>query len=152
VAKAGVYEISSFNMGGYYISNVSGIGAKISGHSVQLAPASTVKLNIAMAKGLGNIDGIVLRDNKPVAEAMVVLVPQEPGRNLARFRRDQSDSDGTFTLQSIVPGNYTVVAIDNGWDLEWSNPEVLKPFLASGATVQVEPDGKYRMKVKAQAK
>ncbi len=152
VAKPGLYEISSFNMGGYYVSSVTATGGKVSGHTLQLAPGSSVKLSIGMSKGLGTVDGTVLRDNKPVAEAMVVLVPQEPGRNLARVRRDQSDSDGTFTLASIVPGKYTVVAIQNGWDLEWSNPEVLKPFLANGEPVEVRPEGKYQIKAKAQGK
>jgi len=35
-------------------------------------------------------------------------------------RRDQSDSDGIFTLHSVVAGQYTVVAISDGWDLEWA--------------------------------
>jgi hypothetical protein len=35
------------------------------------------------------------------------------------FRRDQSDLDGTFSLHGVIPGTYTVVAIDNGWDLDW---------------------------------
>ena len=39
------------------------------------------------------------------------------------FRRDQSDLDGTFTLQGIVPGRYTVLAIEGGWELDWSERE-----------------------------
>ena len=50
-------------------------------------------------------------------------------------RRDQSDSDGTFTLANILPGKYVLMAIENGWDLEWMNPSVLKPYRERGITL-----------------
>jgi len=79
-----------------------------------------------------------------------VLVPQDPADNAPLFRRDQSDSDGTFTLPDVVPGQYTVLAIANGWDLDWSNPTVLQPYLKRGAAVQVPPNGKLQVKVQVQ--
>jgi hypothetical protein len=42
------------------------------------------------------------------------------------------------------------VAIDDGWDLEWTNPEVLRPFLSKGQPLVVEPSGKYEIKVAVQ--
>jgi hypothetical protein len=81
---------------------------------------------------------------------MVVLVPHDPANNRPLFRRDQSDSDGTFILNDIVPGKYSVLAIENGWELEWANPDVLKPFLQNGAVLEVEPRGKHKIKVKLQ--
>jgi len=68
---------------------------------------------------------------------------------LTLFRRDQSDSDGSFTLPDIVPGMYTVVAIADGWELEWTNPEVLKPYLAGGVKVEVGV-AVHKVQVKAQ--
>jgi len=65
-------------------------------------------------------------------------------------RRDQSDSDGTFTLAGAIPGKYTVVAIENGWDLEWLNPDVIKPYLGQGTPLEVMPNGKYEVKVNLQ--
>jgi len=63
---------------------------------------------------------------------MVVLVPSHPADHLERFRRDQSNSDGSFLFRNVVPGEYTVVAIQDGWDLEWSQPETIERFLAGG--------------------
>jgi len=91
-----------------------------------------------------------LREGKETAGAMVVLVPADPAHNQVLFRRDQSDSDGTFTLGNIVPGTYTLLAIQNGWDLEWSKPEVLRRFMAQGEAMIVAPKGKYSVKVKVQ--
>jgi hypothetical protein len=81
---------------------------------------------------------------------MIVAVPNDPVHNQVLFRRDQSDSDGSFSLPAVVPGDYTVLAIDNGWDLQWLKPEVLKPYLAQGEAVQVKQNGKYELKLKVQ--
>jgi hypothetical protein len=56
---------------------------------------------------------------------MVVLVPRNPEANGDLFRRDQSDLDGSFALHKVIPGPYTVCAIENGWDLDWGKPDVL---------------------------
>jgi len=43
-----------------------------------------------------------------------------------------------------------VIAIANGWDLEWANPAVLQPYLKKGETVQVPVGGKMQVKVQVQ--
>lgn len=51
---------------------------------------------------------------------MILLVP-ESGQDTAENRRiDQSDTDGTFHLGSIIPGKYLLLAVQNGWDLDWA--------------------------------
>ena len=68
---------------------------------------------------------------------MVVLVPKNPDGNRDLFRRDQSDLDGTFNLQNVVPGSYTVLAIENRWDLDWSQPGVIAAYVNRGRTIEV---------------
>jgi hypothetical protein len=80
---------------------------------------------------------VVNREGKGVAGAMVVLVPKDPDLHQDLFRRDQSDMDGTFSLPGIVPGTYTVLAIDDGWNLNWSEPSVIAAYLKRGRTVEV---------------
>jgi hypothetical protein len=67
---------------------------------------------------------------------MVLLIPEQDS-NIALFRRDQSDSDGTFTLQNVVPGKYRVVALEHGWELEWMNPAVRKRFAGGAVAFEV---------------
>jgi hypothetical protein len=83
------------------------------------------------------VEGTAKRAGSVSAGAMVVLVPKNPDVNRDLFRRDQSDLDGTFVLHGVVPGSYTVVAIDNGWDLDWSQPGVIAAYLKRGRTIQV---------------
>jgi len=74
---------------------------------------------------------------------MVVLVPKHPEANLELFRRDQSDLDGSFVLQGVIPGTYTVIAIVDGWDLDWSRAGVLAKYAGHGQTVVVPPAGSH---------
>lgn len=68
---------------------------------------------------------------------MIVLVPKDPEANRELFRRDQSDLDGTFTFHSVIPGSYTAIAIENGWDLDWSKPAVIAQYAPHGEKIVV---------------
>jgi hypothetical protein len=37
----------------------------------------------------------------------------------------------------VISGSYTIIAIENGWDLDWSEPAVLAQYLAHGQTLEV---------------
>ena len=148
--QPGSYEISASNVPQAFISELTAVGAKAAGQVVEIKGGSPVGLAVVLARGLAQVNGTALRDDKPTAGIMIVLVPEDPLHHPQLFRRDQSDSDGTFTLQSAVPGKYTVLAIADGWDLDYKNPEALKPYLPQGTPVQVEAKGKYEVKVKVQ--
>jgi hypothetical protein len=79
---------------------------------------------------------------------MVVLVPADDWVGTARFRRDQADSDGTFTLSNVVPGKYRVVALREGWKLPWSDPKTMQSFLTEGTPLQIAASEKTKISVK----
>jgi hypothetical protein len=121
----------------YSIAHISAEGASVSGHSLTLASGSSVSVSLTLVGGSSNIEGTAKRAGKPFAGAMVVLVPKDPEMNRDLFRRDQSDLDGTFSLRNVVPDTYTVLAIDNGWELDWSQPGVIAAYLSQGRTLDV---------------
>ena len=123
------------------VKQVAGLRVKIAG------PA---QLAVTMSSALGVIDGVVKLGGKIIAGAMVVLVPDDPANHPQWFRRDQSDSDGTFTLSQVLPGKYTAVAIENGWNLEWANPTIIQPYLTNGEVVQVGPNQRSKVAIKLQ--
>jgi hypothetical protein len=135
---------------GFFFKTLAATPGRVTGHIVEIGPGAAVRLTLELGQGMGRVDGVALKDDMPVAGVMVLLVPQDSAAPPQLFRLDQSDSDGTFTVASVVPGKYTAVALENGWNLQWSNRKVLKPYLAQGVPVQIEPNGKYDIKLKVQ--
>lgn len=97
----------------------------------------SLNLTVVLAQGVTRVQGFALQDGKGLPGVMIVLVPQRPELNVTLFRRDQSDSDGSFSLRDVVPGKYTVVAIQDGWGLDWARPEVIARYLPRGVSVTV---------------
>jgi len=141
--EAGTYEVQVNLQPGApddYVESVTGTGAKVDGQSVKVESTGDAQLVIRMGRGLGQIKGVVKGDGKPEAGVMVLLVPAEPGSREyveRRARMDQSDSDGTFTLGRVLPGKYVLMAIEDGWELDWENEEVLRPYKEKGQSIEV---------------
>jgi hypothetical protein len=134
----GAYEVLIASSGKpYAISHITVDGGELSGHNLNVKAGSSPAIAITLIGGSTTVEGIAKRAEKAVAAAMIVLVPKDPEINRALFRRDQSDLDGTFSLQGVIPGVYTVVAIENGWDLDWSQPGVIAAYMKHGIPVEV---------------
>ena len=144
----GSYEVFLAGIsGGAVVSVARDNLPPVAGNKIEISGPAAVHLQIRLAKGLGRIEGVAVKDGKPFPGAMVVLVPDDLEHHLSFARRDQSDGDGTFLLDRAVPGKYKVVAIQNGWDLEWSNPAVLKPYLKTADSLEVLAGRKYKISV-----
>jgi uncharacterized protein (DUF2141 family) len=148
--KPGSYNLVLENAPGFYIDKVQAAGATVSGNKVAIGSATQVRLAVRIGQGLGRVDGFALRGAKPVAGVMILLIPNQSQNDPFQFHRDQSDSDGSFTLLEVLPGQYTLVAIENGWNQQWADPAAFKQWLSGGEAVQVAPNGKYTVKVRVQ--
>ncbi len=138
----GSYEVWANAQGGpVAVTQITATGAATEGHMLKVGTQS-VGINAMLAEGSANVTGFAKRDGKPAAGVMILLAPKNPGADREMFRRDQSDSDGSFSLRQAVPGEYTVVAIEDGWALDWARPEVLAHYLTKGLKVIVPPHAK----------
>jgi Carboxypeptidase regulatory-like domain len=134
--EPGVYAVSSGGPGGLRLRSVTANGAKVVGNKIEISNGSEALLFLTLARGvIASVKGIVERGGKPAPGMMVVLVPEDL-RESTEYRRDQSDSDGSFSLNEVSPGKYTVVAVRD-WDIEWVKPEVIREYLAGGTPVEV---------------
>jgi 5-hydroxyisourate hydrolase-like protein (transthyretin family) len=147
--RPGTYEIVLGNAPGFQIKSMIAKGAKAVGQSLEITGGS-VQLVCTATHAVAKVTGVVLRDDKPFAGAMVVLVPRGSDSNWTLFRRDQSDSDGTFNLPEVLPGPYTAVALQDAWELDWARPAVLQPYLKKGTPVEVTGEGKVSVKIQLQ--
>jgi hypothetical protein len=147
--RAQRYEVSVLGVPGVVVKSLSATDARIVGRQIEIAGAS-VRLKVVVSKVNTRIDGTALLDGHPFAGAMIVLVPQDMEHELTLVRRDQSDSDGTFSLYNVLPGKYTVVAIRNEWDQPWLSSSVIQGFLKNGETVDVAPQSRPKITVNVQ--
>jgi hypothetical protein len=147
--RPGRYEVVLANAPGFQIKSMIAKGAKTVGQSIEISGGS-VQLVCTATHAVAKVTGVVLRDDKPFAGAMVVLVPRSPESNWTLFRRDQSDSDGTFNLPEVRPGLYTAIALQDAWEIDWASPAVLQPYLKNGTPVEVTGEGTISVKVQLQ--
>jgi protocatechuate 3,4-dioxygenase beta subunit len=121
----------------YSVVRIASEAGTISGHALDVPPAASLTVALSLVGGSVTVEGFAKRAGKGASGAMIVLVPKNPEANHDRFRRDQSDLDGSFSLPNVIPGAYTIIAIENGWDLDWSESGVLAQYLTHGQTLEV---------------
>ncbi len=137
---AGKYTIVAWGSNqAYGVVRITSQGTDVPAHTLNVIPGAPLDIAVTLATGTANVEGFARRAGKGTAGAMVVLVPDDPEGNRALFRRDQSDLDGSFNLQNVIPGSYTIIAIENGWDLDWSQPAVLMQYAKHGQHLKVSP-------------
>jgi hypothetical protein len=120
----------------YAVERIATSSGEAAGHhEVDVAAGESVEVTTELVGGEVRIEGMVEKNGKPVAGVMVGLVPNNPEANVDLFRRDQSDFDGTFTLAGVVPGTYTIVAVENAWGFEWLKAGVLARYVQHGQNV-----------------
>lgn len=136
----------------YLLKTLSAVGAKVTGRTIEISGAAPVRISLSMIPDDARVEGVVhaASSDAPAASALVVLVPQDMANDEPLFRRFQSGSDGTFHFGNVAPGKYTVVAIQNGWNLEWEKPDIMKNYLAKGEPLEVTANGRFKITVKAQ--
>jgi hypothetical protein len=147
--RPGRYDLLLNIDGSFQIRDIAARGARVTGKTLEIS-GGNVQLAVTATRALARVNGIVLRDQQPFPGAMVVLVPRNPVSDFILFRRDESDSDGTFSLRDVLPGAYTVIALENGWELDWANPATLQPYLKQGIAVDVSGETKLSVKVPLQ--
>ena len=139
----GKYAIVALGRGmPYFVSKISTADSEISGNSIDLQPGSSLSVSALLIGATTKVEGFAKRSGKAAAGVMVVLVPADPESHIELFRRDQSDFDGSFTLPGVVPGSYTVIAIEDGWNVDWSRPAVLARYTPRGQKLTIDQQTK----------
>ncbi len=122
-----------------------GAGAVQASRRVRVG-AGTNLLTVHVAEGRGLLSGGVSAGGKAAVGAMVLLVPTSFGErgSIATVGRDQSNTDGSFEIEDIVPGQYILLAIDHGWEVNWRDPRTLQRYLLGGVPILVRGSGQMR--------
>jgi hypothetical protein len=144
------YDVFVTGGSGVFLTGISAKGAKVLGRRVTIDGEATLTLHVA--NGHAEVEGVArLPSGKAAQGAMVLLVPAtqgEPG-DLSSIERDETNTDGTFLIGSVVPGRYILVAIDHGWNVKWRDPATLGPYLLRGVPVDLRTTSKVHEELEA---
>lgn len=113
-------------------------GKTISNKHLHVPPnAESVAAEIMLASGTVNVEGSAKRDGKPADGSMLVLIPAGDDTSEELYRRSQSDLEGGFLFRNVVPGNYLLVAVDDGWSLQITDAAAMQRYLLHAVPVSV---------------
>ena len=130
---AGKYAIVAFAADKRYsVTRAFASGVELSTTEFTVTAGSSIEATLQMTSGVVAVEGFVKRGSKPASGIMVALVPKDPQLHVDMFRRDQSDSDGSFVLRDVIPGTYTLVAVEDAWEFAWNQPETLNRYVQHG--------------------
>lgn len=144
----GTYNLRLANTSELYVNTVNLKGATYANGALEVKEGEHIEMTIQAAIGLSDIDGIATRAGKRAEGVMVLAIPQNYAHG-NYIPRDQSDSDGSFSLKNAPPGRYTLIAIEDGRNLEYANSQVITPYVAGGRIVSVPlaPDARVEVEV-----
>jgi hypothetical protein len=149
-APGGALEVTSVAMNGQHArpGNLVTLGEGNTDLVVTLGERRTAPVTgiVIDRTGTANEDG-----GQPRMGVPVYLVPAGARPDTSATVQDQSDSDGTFQV-NVRTGKYIALAIEDVYDLEYANPEALKPYLEAGVPFEALADKPVQIKVPVQAK
>ena len=147
----GRYEVSLMGRDGYLVG-IAAKGAEVSGRFLTVRTGK-VTLLLHTAKGRATVNGVASANGKPVTAAMVLLVPaglNDP-RSFTHVVQDQTNTDGSFDLNDIIPGQYILIAVDQGWKIDWKSAANLQKYLSQGIPLDLHPETKLQQSLPVQA-
>lgn len=150
VAADGTFSVSNATPGRNEVRGVSGDfasdvvdqdGTPRDGY-LDLLPGHPAKVRVIVTAATARVKGFVKQNGQPREAAMVVLASRVDSENLSRYRAFQTDSDGSFDIQSVRAGDYYLFAADAP-DLEYTNPAALHPYFAGAKPIHIDPHVVY---------
>jgi hypothetical protein len=148
----GRYEVVLQGRPNIFLTGLTAKGAEAVGRYVTVGAGDST-LTVHVASGRASLGGVAMLDGKPSVGAMVLLVPItiEDRNSITVLRQDQTNTDGSFDLANIIPGQYILVAIDHGWQINWGDPSTLRRYLMQGAPVDLKSSANVKQNITAQA-
>jgi hypothetical protein len=148
----GRYEVVLQGRPNIFLTGLTAKGAEVAGRYVTVGAGEST-LTIHVASGRANLSGIATLDGKPSVGAMVLLVPVtiEDPNSITMLRQDQTNTDGSYDLENVIPGQYILVAIDHGWQINWGDRSTLRRYLMGGVPIDLKSSAIVKQGVIAQA-
>jgi protocatechuate 3,4-dioxygenase beta subunit len=146
------YEVVLQGSPDVFLTGITAKGAEVAGRFVTL-PGGASTLTLHIASGRATVMGIATFQDKPSVGAMALLVPTtiDDPNALRILRRDQTNTDGSFDIADVIPGQYILVVLDHGWEINWNDPSTLRGYLSRGVPLDLVSGANVKQNVDALA-
>lgn len=147
----GRYELLVQSRSDTFLTGITAQGADVSGRFITVH-GGDITLTLHTSRDPATVTGTVTNHGKPCAGAVVMLVPAglDDPNSFTTLARDQSNTDGSFDLEGLVPGQYILIAVDHGWHINWSDPATLRGYLTHGTPLDLGKGKNIRQNIEAQ--
>jgi hypothetical protein len=130
----------------WFLKSATSDGRDVADSGFTLSSGATTLDLVASANGAAAEGMVTNQKDEPVADAVVVAVPE------ARFRshpdhygKAASDQSGRFTVRGLPPGDYTLFAWESIEGEAYYNPEFLKTYEGQGKALHVSEGDRVSM-------
>jgi len=148
----GLYEVILSGNPELRLTGITAQSATAVGRFVTVPSGDSI-LNLHVAEGRATVTGFAAIQGKASIGAMVLLIPATLGdpAGLNIIRRDQTNTDGSFDLNDVLPGEYILIAIDHGWQVNWRDPSTLRGYMMHGVPLDLTSSASVKENIEAQA-
>ena len=98
------------------------------------------EVNVAIGADGATVAGQAVDENgQPANTADVILVPKQPSRRISVRPVDQG---GHFQFSSVIPGDYSIIAVKGIPEGEVGNPDSVGDYLSRAMDLSLTPNGR----------
>ena len=138
----------AINVGGFpdncYLKSVRYGGREVPESGIDMSGGGP--LEITLSATAASVDGVVMdKDNKPVAGAIVALIPKDG----TQISGHSADENGIISFKGLKPGEYKLIAWEDVEPGAYMDPDFVKPLDSKAKTVTLDASGHEAVQLKA---
>jgi hypothetical protein len=127
-----------------YVKSIRYGGRDVPENGVDMSGGGTLEITLSAAAAA--VDGVVMdKDNKPVAGAVVALIPKDGSPASGR----SADENGIVSFKGLKPGEYRLIAWEDVEPGAYMDPDFVKPFESKAKNVKLDAGGREALQLKA---
>jgi len=134
----GTYRVQITTDGGWWVKSAQRGGVDLLSNDLTVVEGEQpAPIEVVIRDGAGTVSGRVTPAGDP-GHAIVLLVQAHGARNLIR---STIATAGNFTIAGVAPGDYAIVALNNGDRVEYADADALNAYLSDAEQVSVQGRG-----------
>jgi Carboxypeptidase regulatory-like domain len=133
----------------YFLESVSAGGRETRDSGLSVG-GGTVFLDVVVSPKGADLSGVVVDDKgQPVANAVVLAMPEEKFRKRAeRYGKAATDQRGQFDMRGLIPGQYSLLAWESLDSDAYLDADFRKPYEEQAVTVSLDKAAQSQVSLK----